>query len=139
MTKIFNNKGISIIETLMAALLTVVAIISLLPMQDISVRTGFRADYLGRAQGIMQTALETSELQVMIPTIPVSLGTSTATVRVSGQSGVAGDATFTVVTTTTVNPSAPNSWLVNVRVTWTGGPANGINSSMIVTKQLGFL
>ncbi len=136
MTKIFSNKGISIIESLMAALLTAVAIISLLPMQDTSMKTGFRADYLGRAAGIMQSELELRENQIMIGTIPAS--PINQTITVSGQTGAPGDATFNVVTTTAVNISAPNSWLVNVRVTWTGGPANGINSSVIATRQTRF-
>jgi hypothetical protein len=138
LNKIFNNKGISIIEALMAALLTAVAVISLLPMQDTSMRTGFKSDYLGRATGIMQSTLETREYQIMNANNPLILGTVTSTVTVSGQDAIAGDATFNVVTTTSVNPSAPNSWLVNVRVTWTGGPANGINSSIIVTRQMRF-
>jgi len=138
LSKILNNKGISIIEAVMAALLTAVAVISLLPMQDTSLRTGFRADYLGRAVGIMQYELEQCENQLM------SSGIATATAcppnkvitmsdPINGTSVASGDATFTVVTTVT-NP-AVNQWIVNVRVTWTRGPANGISSSVFVTRQ----
>ena len=140
MIKIFSNKGISIIEALMAALLTAVAVISLLPMQDTSMRTGFRSDYLGRAAGILQSELEFREHQIMhsgaAPTSPIN-----QTITVSGQTGAPGDATFNILTTTIVIVSAPTSspsWLVTVRVTWTGGPANGISSSIIVTGQAGF-
>jgi Tfp pilus assembly protein PilV len=136
LNKIFSNKGISIVEALIAAFLTAIAVISLLPMQDVSQRTGFRADYLGRAAGIMQSELELRENQIMIGTTLTS--PINQTITVSGQSGVTGDATFNVVTTTTANVSPINSWLVNVRVTWTGGPANGINSSIIVTRQTRF-
>ncbi len=127
-------------EALMAALLTAVAVISLLPMQDTSMRTGFRADYLGRATGIMQHELELRENQIMIGTIPASPINQQITVSdpINGTSAATGDATFNVVTTTAVNISAANSWLVNVRVTWTGGPANGINSSIIATRQMRF-
>ena len=127
-------------EALMAALLTAIAVISLLPMQDISQRTGFRSDYLGRATGIMQYELELRENQIMIGTIPASPINRQITVSdpINGTSAAAGDATFNVVTTTSVNLSPANSWLVNVRVTWTGGPANGISSSIIVTRQTRF-
>jgi Tfp pilus assembly protein PilV len=142
LNKIFSNKGISIMEALMAAFLTAIAVISLLPMQDISQRTGFRADYLGRAEGIMQSVLETREYQIMNVNNPVILSTVNSTVTVSdpinGTSAVVGDATFNVVTTTSSNILPANSWLVSVRVTWTGGPANGINSSIIVTRQTRF-
>jgi Tfp pilus assembly protein PilV len=139
LTKIFSNKGISIIEALVAALLTAAAVISLLPMQDTSLRTGFRSDYLGRAVGIMQFELEHRENQLMSTgTAPASPINQTITVSdpINGTSVATGDATFTVVTIIT-NPSA-NRWVVNVTVTWTRGPANGITSSILVTRQMNF-
>jgi Tfp pilus assembly protein PilV len=136
---IFSNKGISIVEALVAALLTACAVISLLPMQDTSIRTGFRADYLGRAVGIMQCELEHREHQLMYTGIaPASPFNQIITVSdpINGTSVATGDATFNVVTITT-NPVA-NQWVVNVTVTWAGGPANGITSSILVTRQSKF-
>jgi Tfp pilus assembly protein PilV len=133
---IFKIKGISLVEVMIAMFLTMIAVISILPMQDMSLKTASRSDYLGRAAGIMQAELEARENQIMIGTVPAS--PITQAITVSGVNGAAGDATFNVVTTTSTNPLAANSWLVNVRVTWTGGPANGIYSSIIVTKQPGF-
>jgi hypothetical protein len=51
--------------------------------------------------------------------------------------GVAGDANFTVVTTTSLNGASTNSWIVNVTVTWTGN-TNGITSSIVASQQTGF-
>jgi Tfp pilus assembly protein PilV len=123
---------------MIAMFLTTIAVISILPMQDMSLRTASRSDYLGRATGIMQAELEARENQIMIGTIPAS-PIPPQTITVSGFSGaIDGDVTFNVVTTIGTNPLGANSWLVNVRVTWTGRPANGISSSMIVTKQSRF-
>jgi Tfp pilus assembly protein PilV len=135
---IFCSKGISLVEVMIAMFLTTIAVISILPMQDMSLRTASRSDYLGRATGIMQAELEARENQIMIGTIPAS-PIPPQTITVSGFSGaIDGDVTFNVVTTIGTNPLGANSWLVNVRVTWTGRPANGISSSMIVTKQSRF-
>ena len=136
MSKILNIEGISLVEVMIAMFLTMIAVISILPMQDMSLKTASRSDYLGRAAGIMQAELEARENQIMIGTVPAS--TITQPITVSGVNGAAGDATFIVVTTTSTNPLAANSWLVNVRVTWTGGPANGVYSSIIVTRQSSF-
>lgn len=137
MKKILNNKGISLVEVMIAMFLTTIAVISILPMQNMSLRTASRSDYLGRAAGIMQAELEARENQIMIGIIPAS--TINQAIKVSGVTGsIDGDATFNIVTTTSTNPLAANSWLVNVRVTWTGGPANGINSGIIVTMQSRF-
>ena len=136
MSKILNIKGISLVEVMIAMFLTMIAVISILPMQDMSLKTASRSDYLGRAAGIMQAELEARENQIMIGTIPAS--PINQAITVSGVNGAAGDATFNVVTTTSTNPLAANSWLVNVRVTWTGGPANGVYSSIIVTRQSSF-
>jgi Tfp pilus assembly protein PilV len=137
LSKILNIKGISLVEVMIAMFLTTIAVISILPMQDMSLRTASRSDYLGRATGIMQAELEARENQIMIGTVPAS--PITQAITVSGFSGaIDGDVTFNVVTTTGTNPLGANSWLVNVRVTWTGGPANGVYSSMIVTRQSRF-
>jgi len=139
MKKILNNKGISLVEVMIAMFLTTIAVISILPMQDMSLRTASRSDYLGRAAGIMQAELELRESQIMNSANAVTLGVfNQPSVTVSGLLGVSGDATFNVVTTIGTNPLGANSWLVNVRVTWTGRPANGISNSIIVTRQSRF-
>ena len=129
-------------ESLVAMVLTSIAIIALLPMQDISARSGFKADYLGRAAGVMQNELEMREYNIMNTNNAVNAGVVSRTVTTSdpvlGTSVPDGDATFDVETTTSAYAIVPNSWLVKVKVTWTGGPAGGISSSIIVTRQFSF-
>jgi len=138
LSKILNIKGISLVEVMIAMFLTTIAVISILPMQDMSLRTASRSDYLGRAAGILQSELELRESQIMNSANDVTLGVvNQPSVTVSGLLGVSGDATFNIATKTSVNPNANNSWIVNVRVTWTGN-ATGITSSMIVTRQSRF-
>jgi hypothetical protein len=137
-----NNKGISLVEVMIAMFLTAIAVISILPMQDMSLRTASRSDFLGRAAGIMQAELEERENQIMTTGIgiPVAVVPVTKRVTVSDLAAVAGDATFNVVTRTGVNSVGsvgPDSWIVNVTVTWAGNN-NGITSSIIVTNQPNF-
>lgn len=124
---------------MIAVFLTAIAVISLMPMLDMALRTGSRSDYLGRAEGILQSELELQEQTIMktISSASVPLGTTTKNVSVSGITGVAGDANFTVVTTTSLNQALTNSWIVNVTVTWTGN-ATGITSSIVASQQTGF-
>ena len=54
------------VESLIALVLTAIAIIALMPMQDNALKTMSRSDNLGRAEGIMQTELESQENALMI-------------------------------------------------------------------------
>ncbi len=134
-----NSKGITIVECMIAVFLTAIAVLSLMPMQDMALRTSSRSDLLGRAQGILQTELESQEQKIMktLSSAGVALGTTTKNVTVSGLSGIEGDANFTVVTTISLNGAATNSWIVNATVTWTANPT-GITNSLIATQQAGF-
>jgi Tfp pilus assembly protein PilV len=124
---------------MIAIFLTAIAVIAILPMQDMSLRTGARSDYLGRAAGIMQTELETQEYSIMNVSNAVNEGVVTKSVTVSGLTGAAGDITFMVNTSIAVNPVAvSNSWIINVRVTWPNGPVNGISSSIVASRQMNF-
>ncbi|MBN1474323.1 MAG: hypothetical protein JW914_06885 [Syntrophaceae bacterium] len=144
MLKIFNDKGISLIEVLAATALAMIAIATLTPMQDMSLKTGFQADYLGRATYIMQTELSQREYFIMNQDNTVNVGSVTKYYQGNGSPAVSeADRYFTVVTSTRLNPDAAlnNSWIVNVRVSWPGGPGlseKSIRSSIIATKQLGF-
>jgi Tfp pilus assembly protein PilV len=148
MFKILNNKGISLVEVLAAAALAMIAIVTLTPMQDMSLKTGFKADYLGRATYIMQKELETREYVIMNQNITVTTTNSPHIVQAFTSDGAlttqsSSDAYFTVVTSIRLNPAATlnNSWIVNVKVSWPGGPGGPpktISSSIIATKQLGF-
>jgi Tfp pilus assembly protein PilV len=134
---LFTNKGITLVESLIAMFLTGVAIVSLMPMQDMSLRTVSRADQMGRAAGIMQTVLEEREAFIMRASNAITTGTTTTTVRTTDVSNVEGDNSYTVTTTISQNGASTISWLVNVRIVWPGN-ANGLRSSLIVTRQTGF-
>ena len=134
---ISNNKGFTIVEAMIAVFLTIIAVMAVLTMQPTSWRAATKADYMGRAAGVMQSELELRENQIMLGTIPAS--PITQTIQAGGSGTNAGDAVFNVITTTT-NPGA-NRWLVNVRVTWPGSCGGGIcniTSSILVTRQSGF-
>jgi Tfp pilus assembly protein PilV len=134
---ISNNKGFTLVEAMIAVFLTVIAAVAILSMQPTSWRAAAKADYMGRAAGVMQSELELRENQIMLGTIPAS--PINQTIQVGGSGTNAGDATFNVTTTTT-NPGA-NRWLVNVLVTWPGNCGGGtcnVTSSMLVTRQAGF-
>ncbi len=139
LTSLRDHKGITLVESMIAIFLTAIAVISILPMQDMSLRTGAKSDHLGRAAGIMQAELEMQEYRIMNVSNVVNPGPEAPkSVTVSGLAAVAGDLTFTVNTSIAAHPVSANSWLVNVRVTWPGGPANGISSSMIASRQMTF-
>lgn len=123
-------------EAMIAFFLTTIAVVSVLSMQPTAWRAAGKADYLGRAAGVMQSELELRENQIMLGNIPTPPPNQTVTA--SGGTN-AGDATFNLTTTIT-NPST-NSYLVKVNVAWKGNCAGGtcnIASSMLVTPQSGF-
>ena len=134
---ILNKNGITLVESLIAVFLTGVAIVALMPMQDMSLRTAASADQMGRAAGIIQTVLEEQEVFIMRASNVVTAGTTTTTVRTTDVNNVEGNNSYTITTTISQNGTSLISWIVNVRVTWPGN-ANGIRSSLIVTRQEGF-
>ena len=132
-----NKKGITIVETLIAAFLTAIAVISLTPMFPLSMQTSAKSDYTGRAVGILQRELEFHEELVMKGVYPP---TNTYTypdqeVTVSQLASKEGDATFVVKVKYTKQGN--NSWLVNVQVTWAGN-STGIKNSILATPQINF-
>ena len=123
MNRIFNNKGITIVESLIAVFLTAVAVASLIAMQPLSWQSAGRADSISRAVGILQQELETSEILIKNGT-PPSASANYDDVFVGNQRFEK-----------RLSISQPNtsSWLVNVHVRWQGNP-KGIQSSMIVMR-----
>lgn len=122
-----NDKGITLVESLVAVVLTGIAILGLMSMQPLSWQSAAKADSMTRASGIMQRELEMIESSIMSGTIPANKTNVVETM---------GNASYTINTTIT-QPTATNSWLARVRVTWPGN-TNGMKSSIIVTRQTGF-
>lgn len=138
----FNNKGITLVESLIAVFLAAIAIVSLMPMQDMSLRAGAKADYLGRASFIMQSELEAQEYFIMNQNNAVVLAQTVPFVQGFTADGVltavAAQRFFTVNTFITPVAGSTNAWIVNVQVVWPRGPANGIRSSIIATRHYNF-
>jgi Tfp pilus assembly protein PilV len=130
-----NNRGISLVEVVIAIFLTTIGVLAVLSLQPTAWRTAARSDYMGRAAGILQKELETQEVFIMNCCNAVTAGATVNNVLVSGEAAAQpGDATFTV--TTTITLIAANVWRVDVRVAWAGH--TGIIESIVVTRQQRF-
>ena len=134
-----NKKGVGLIEVLIAIFLTATGIMAVLSLQPQGWRTMAKADYLGRASGILYKTLEKYETVIMNPGCTIPTGAlATDYVKVSGQGAtISGDITYTVNTTITKVSATgimPRAYLVTVTVTW---PANatGIRESQTVANQ----
>jgi Tfp pilus assembly protein PilV len=131
-----NKKGITLIEVVVAMLLLVVGVLGLLSLMPSAWRSSGRSDLLGRATGILQEQLQAAEIQIMNPVLGVTTWNPvTSTVYSNGiNPGLQGDVPFSVTTSSTPTPAAPNNWTVKVQVTWPGNTV-GISESVIVSKQ----
>jgi len=135
---IFNKKGLSIVECLIAVLLTTTAIISLMTMQSLALQGAGKSDYLGRANGILQRELELREIQIMHGTPVASVVTCADKDGNSINSCSDAGKMFTITYTMTPPIAPATTWLINVKLTWPGSSVNGIKSSMIVSRQNAF-
>jgi Tfp pilus assembly protein PilV len=130
-----NNRGISLVEIVIATFLTTIGVLAVLSLQPAAWQTTTRSDYLGRAAGILQKELETQQALIMNCCNCVSTVPNTRNVRASGAAAAqTGDATFTV--TRNITSIATNVWRVDVRVAWPGHA--GIVESIVVTRQQKF-
>lgn len=131
---ICDNRGVSLIEVVIAMFLTAVGVMAIFALQAPAWKTATRADYLGRATEIMQTQLESTETFIMNPCNSVTEGTTTSPhVITSGMAAaVTGDVTFNV--STTIASLGTNIWRVTVTVSWPINPA-GIRGNVIVSRQ----
>jgi prepilin-type N-terminal cleavage/methylation domain-containing protein len=130
----YNNRGVTLIESVIAILLVSIGLLGLLSMQPSAWRTTTRTDYLGRAAMMLSRELTTRELAIMNPCNAVTTGTVSRILYTSGQGAAqSGDIGFTVETVTTA--VATNAWRVTVTVSWPPLNATGIRESIIVTRQ----
>jgi len=134
-----NNKGLTILECILAVFLTTVTIISLVSMQSLSWTHAGKADYLGRAQGLMQTELETREIEIMTGKT-TSLNNVKSCISKDGKpmSCTGTGVTFTINTSILDNSAnIPNTRMLMTDVKWPGSK-NGIKNSMIVAPHSQF-
>ena len=136
-SSISHNRGITLIESIIAILLVSIGLIGLLSMQPTAWQASARADYLGHGAIILSRELTRQELWIMNPCNTVSLTPVTQVVNASGQgTAQSGDTRFTVQTTTA--NLGGNVWQVTVRVSWPPLNATGITESIVVTRQESF-
>jgi len=133
-----NNKGVTLVESIVAMGLITIGIIAILTMQPTSMKAAAKSDYLGRGVMLLNKEFMNQELFIMNPCNTVAASNITKTVYVSGRSTTAqndGDALFNVQTTVSAVPSSTTSWKVTVIVTWPPTYTNGVKDSIIVTRQ----
>jgi Tfp pilus assembly protein PilV len=127
-----NDRGISLVEVVIATFLLTVAVMAILTLQPSAWRTAGRSDFMGRAAEILHKEMETNEVYIMNSGNPVAAGTTTRTVYPSGLGAAAtGDVPYTV--TTTITAAGTNVWTVATGVSWSGHAA--ITARLTVTRQ----
>ena len=132
-----NKKGVGLLEVVIAMFLTMVGVMALISLQPTGWKTMAKADYLGRASGILYKTLENYETLILNPCCaPPALGAQTTqSIQVSGEdAAIAGDVTYTVNTTIAQDGVNPNAFVVTVTVTWPTN-TNGMSESLAVTRQ----
>jgi hypothetical protein len=140
---IFSNRGIGLVEVVIAIFLVAIGVMAILSMQPTAWRTIGKSDYMGRGAGILHRELELREAWIMNPCNVVPLGNRPVqTVIISGLGAeVRGDATYTVNTNITAVGGTANVWTVTVTVTWPDQVARNYKNlveSADVAQQEGF-
>ncbi len=137
-SSIWSNRGMSIVEVLIALVIVNVGVLGLVSLQPSGWRLSGKSDFLGRAAGILHGELQANEINLMNPNnanpcIPTNPAVSSRSVWASGRSSAQpGDARFNVLTT--IQDLLDGTWLVTVRVTPPGSTV-GISDSLVVTRQ----
>jgi len=135
-----NKKGMSMVEVLVAFLLTSVGIMAMLALQPTGWKTMAKADYVGRASGILYKTLEDNENLILNPCNSVTMGTTgPLSVKSSDQASVLpGDITYQVTTTTALDANSTSTQGVvdvTVNVSWPPLNSTGISETMVVARQ----
>lgn len=136
---ICKNKGISLVEPIIAVLLVSVGLIAFMSLQPTSWKTSAHTDYLGRAIMILNNEIMTNEIWIMNPCNTVTTGTFNKVVYSSDQqTPQSGDVSFNVQTVISAVTGRANTWKVTVTVTWPPVNTRGITDNIIVTRQESF-
>jgi hypothetical protein len=141
---ISSNRGIGLIEVIIAIFLVAVGVMAILSMQPTAWRTIGKSDYMGRGAGILHRELELRAAWIMNPCndmVAVVGGRPVQNIIVSDLAAeVRGDATYTV-TPTIARIGTTNVWTVTVTVTWPDQVARNYRNlveSVDVAQQDGF-
>ena len=135
---ISSEKGMTLIEVMIAVMLVSIGALSLLATQGPAWNLTGRSDILGRAGMVLHRELGTNEMLLMNPNVAnpclaVNPLVNVRNVNASDQAvGQPGDIVFTVQNTTRDNLNG--TWTVRVQVTWPGNNV-GVSESVVVTRQ----
>jgi hypothetical protein len=133
-----NKKGLTILECIIAIFLTTIMLVSLISMQSLSWTGASKADYLGRAQGVLQRELEVQELLIMSGNVTPANVTACLNNEYNSVACGTKGAVFTVNTRKMDNSAnITTTCRIIVNVTWPKSK-NGIKSSMLAAPQLDF-
>lgn len=112
---LYDKKGLSMIECIVALFLTTATLISLMIMHPLAWQSAGKSDYLGRAEGILQRELEANELSIMrsTSTVPPTIGTNTTCADYNGNilASCTTAGKFFTITASTANGAIANTWL----------------------------
>lgn len=140
--KKMDDKGIGLVEVIIAVFLTTVGILALLTMQPTARSTTLHSDFIGRAAGILHKTMEDNENWIINPCNPVTLGDQDGegiTVYTSGEGpSVAGDLSYKVRTNIVQDGGNVNGFVVTVTVEWKSAALRGtrrISESVTVARQ----
>jgi len=128
-----NNRGFSMIDSVMAICITLIGIAGLLSIMPIGWGLAGSSDMRTMASEILQRELENMEMLVMNPCNTIIVGTiADKTVYSSGASGaVAGNRSFTV---RRAIAQSGTGWQIQATVIWPG-TATGVGESRLVIRQ----
>ncbi len=116
---ILNNKGMSLVEVMVAIIITVIGLLTVLSLQPSGYILSTKSDQLGRAAAILSEELANEESRIAYSSAAIPTGTFTKTVYSSGLSSAGtGDVPYSVQTTITL--IRPDVWDVSVIVTSPG-------------------
>jgi hypothetical protein len=130
---ILNKKGIGLLEAMIAVFITTVAVVAVIGIQPIALRTAAGSDYMGRAVAIAQAEAARRETALMTFGAPLPADFANELFLEAVHPTVQ-NIPFRVTTRTVVNP---NFWLVSVNVMWPQA-VNGVTYYRVITQQMGY-
>jgi len=137
---LYSNCGISIVEMMVAIVITMIGVLSIFTLQSSSWKTVAKSDYLGRASQILANEMQRQESLICNPHYLVEVWTKTFKVKTSDPDadGVAGastsgDADYTI--TIKRESIGTDIWRVTINVSWPPLNSTGITENMVITRQ----
>ncbi len=132
---ICDKKGVSILEVLIAIVLTSLGVLSLLALQPTGWRSMAKADYVGRAAEILYNRMQFYEATIANPCNAVTTGAqNVTTVTTSGGAAIRGDITYSLSANITLIDADPQTYSIWLNVTWPGN-TKGLTETMTVVRQ----